>query len=176
MGISELVSSLLQPLFDLLPRISPRPASNEYAVVDSWMFGVKEFTGPRVFVPVFTHVEYYPMADYPVDTGLQRLTTSCEKTVCVNATAIVTVVDPIQLRDRTAHENWEHWCSMIIRKHVRECATNSTWDEFLEDGDSTVYIEASDELLCAGVNLVQIVLEASTVALPLTILTPSTDE
>jgi hypothetical protein len=170
-GLSELISSIVQPLFDLLPRITARPATNEYAVVDSWFFGVKEFTAPRIFLPVMTHIEYYPKAEHPIDTGLQSLTTSCGKSVCVNATAIVKVVDPILLRERVASDSWEHWVSMIIRKHVRACAISSDgWAEFVESGDQSVEWEVQEELLYAGVELSQIVLEDSTEAFPVRIL------
>jgi len=35
MSLSEIVASVLEPLFDLLPRINPRPAANERGVVES---------------------------------------------------------------------------------------------------------------------------------------------
>ncbi len=35
MSLSEIVASVLEPLFDLLPSINPRPAANERGVVES---------------------------------------------------------------------------------------------------------------------------------------------
>ena len=159
MGISELISGFLQPVFDLLPRMSARPADNEWGIVDSWFSGVRQFSGPVLHVPVVTHVEYIPKCEIPIDTGLQTLTTADRKTVAVNATAIVRVVDPVFLRANVEVDRWEEWAAMRVRGCVQEVVTGHNWSYVLDKGENFIEELAYGELYAFGIELERLVLE-----------------
>ena len=58
MSLSELISSVAQPLLDLLPQVHARPASNEWGVKDSLWGKPRTFRGPLLHIPAITHVDY----------------------------------------------------------------------------------------------------------------------
>ena len=170
MSLSELISGILQPVFDLLPRVATRPAANEYGVVDRWWGGVKVFTSPLLYVPVLTHVEYWPKCQVPVDQGLQTLTTACGKTVGVNATTIVKITDPVVLRVYASIDDWEVWASMKIRGIVQEVVTAHNWGQSIDTAADFIEIDAYSDLLECGLEVQQVVLEDSCEVLPLRLL------
>lgn len=142
MSLSELVSSVAQPLLDLLPRISHRPASNEWGVYDCWFRGQGTFRGPYLHIPAITHIEYWAACEVPIDCGLQTLTTADGKNVAINVTAILKPSNPIELRKHCDLERWEEWAAMQIRGEVCDVVTGHNW-EHLQD--------SSQELIETGV-------------------------
>ena len=172
MSLSELISGALQPVLDLLPQVHARPASNEWGVADSWLGGVRTFSGPYLHIPATTHVEIYPKAEVPVDTGLQTLTTADRKTVAVNATAIVRITDPVYLRASVGVEEWETWVAMRIRGCVQEVVTGHNWAYTLDKGECFIEELAYSELYAFGVEVERLVLEDVTECIPLRLLNP----
>jgi regulator of protease activity HflC (stomatin/prohibitin superfamily) len=172
MSLSELMTSVLQPIFDLLPRISQRPASNEWGVRDSWLSGVKHFNGPLLHVPVTTHAEYWPKCEVPIDTGLQTLTTADNKTVSVNATLIIKIEDPVVLRSICEWEGYEEWIAMKVRGIVQDVICGHNWRDSIERASDFIELDAADQLMYAGIEVLQLVLEDATEVIPLRILNP----
>ena len=170
MSLSEIVSSVVQPLADLVPRLSRRPATNEIGVSDSWLFGVKEFECPLLYLPVMTQVEYYPKANHPIDTGLQSLTSADNLSVAVNATVIVKVIDAILLRSKVDHEDWESYAAQLVRACVQDVVCGSNWSQILSDGSEFVLEDAYDALYASGVEVCTVVLEDATQAIPIRML------
>tara|TARA_Y100000361_G_C11065164_1_gene292601 strand:- start:12 stop:539 length:528 start_codon:yes stop_codon:yes gene_type:complete len=172
MSLSELISGALQPVLDLLPQVHARPASNEWGVADSWLGGVKTFSGPYLHIPATTHCELYPKCEVPVDTGLQTLTTADRKTVAVNATAIIRITDPVYLRSSVAEDSWEEWLAMRVRGCVQEVVTGHNWSYTLDKGESFIEELAYSELHSFGIELERLVLEDITECIPLRLLNP----
>lgn len=126
MSLLDLLSSFLQPIFDLVPRIARRPTSYEWMIVDSWIKGVRLSKSPRLHCPALTHVEYIPSCEIPIDCGIQRITTADNFSVVVNATCRIVIEDPILCRDRVADE-WEEASAMIARSHVCDIISGHNW-------------------------------------------------
>ena len=166
MSLSELISSVAQPLLDLIPQIHARPASNEIAVIDSLWSGPKTFRGPRLHIPALSHIEVYSASEIPIDTGLQSLTSVDGKTVAVNATTILKVRDPLLLRD-VAGAEWEEWASMKIRGIVCDVITQHRWTHSLSQAAEFIEAESYEELWPCGLNVQVVVLEDSTEILPI---------
>jgi len=166
MSLSELISSVAQPLLDLLPQVHARPASNEIGVVDSLWCHPKTFRGPLLHIPALTHVEVYPSCEIPIDTGLQSLTSVDGKTVAVNATTILKVRDPLLLRS-VAGSEWEEWAAMKIRGIVCEVITGHKWSQSLSQAAEFIEYDAYEELLPCGLAVQVVVLEDCTESIPL---------
>ncbi len=158
MSLSELISSVAQPLLDLLPQVHARPASNEWGVKDSLWGKPKTFRGPLLHIPAVTHVEIYPSHDVPIDTGLQTLTSFCGKTVAVNATTILRVLDPILLRSVAGIE-WHEYASMRIRGIVCEVITGHKWSQSLNQAAEFIEFDSAADLYEVGIEVQQVVLE-----------------
>ena len=172
MSLSEVVASIIEPLFNLMPQIHHRPASNEWGVVDSWLREPRLFSGPLLHIPAITHVEIYNNTEFTIDTGLQSLTTANGKTVAVNATAIVKVVDPLLLRTVTSYHGWAEWAAMNIRSCVQDTVTGHGWEYTLRRGAEFVEEDAYHPLSSAGIELIQLVLEDATESIPIRLLSP----
>ena len=158
MSLSELISSVAQPLLDLLPQVHARPASNEWGVKDSLWGKPRTFRGPLLHVPAITHVEIYPSHEVPIDTGLQTLTSFCGKTVAVNATTILRVFDPILLRSVAGIE-WQEYASMRIRGIVCEVVTGHKWSQSLNQAAEFIEFDSAADLHEVGIEVQQVVLE-----------------
>lgn len=158
MSLSELISSVAQPLLDLLPQVHSRPASNEWGVRDSLWGKPKTFRGPLLHIPAITHVEIYPQHEVPIDTGLQTLTSFCGKTVAVNATTILKVVDPILLRSVAGIE-WQEYASMRIRGIVCEIISDHKWAQSLNQAAEFIEFDSAADLHEVGIEVQQVVLE-----------------
>lgn len=167
MSLSELLSNILQPFFDLLPRIEQRPSMTEWLVTDRWFGGHAIASGPVLFVPSLTHVERYPKAEHPIDVGFQSLTTADDNLVTVNATAIVVISDPLSLRQTVDYESWESWVAMMVRRSVTEVISGHNFSHTIEHGEEMVHSLCESTLEYAGVELVQVVLEDLTKTRPM---------
>ncbi len=168
MSLSELISSVAQPLLDLLPQVHARPASNEWGVVDSIWGQPRTFRGPLLHIPALTHVEVYPSCEIPIDTGLQSLTSVDGKTVAVNATTILSVRDPILLRS-IAGEDWQEYAAMRVRGIVCEIITGHKWSQSIHQASEFIAFDAADELQYFGIEVHQVLLEDCTETIPLRI-------
>ena len=168
MSLSEVVASIIEPLFDLMPQIHHRPASNQFGVVDGIWSKPKTFRGPLLHIPALTHVELYPSYEVPIDTGLQTLTSFCGKTVAVNATTILTVTDPILLRS-VAGDEWQEYASMRIRGIVCDIITGHKWSQSLRQAAEFIEFDAAADLIECGIEVQQVVLEDMTETVPVRI-------
>ena len=153
MSLLDLLATFLQPIFDLVPRIARRPASNEWMVVDSWLSGVNVRQRPRLHCPALTHVEYLPSWEIPIDCGIQRITTADGISVVVNATCRIVIEDPIVCRDMVSEE-WEEASAMIVRSHLCDIISGHNF-RYLPDIDiEHVGInEIKQDLLDMGIDL-----------------------
>lgn len=170
MSLFDLVGSLLEPLFDLVPRLTRRPASNEWMVIDSLLKGPRESLRPALHVPAFTPVDYLPKHQVPIDCGLQRVTTADGVNVAVNATARVEIVDPIVCRQLTSTD-WEEAAAMIIRSQVCETATGHNWSHLQDlwlDGEGME--EIGYDLQEIGMSLVVFRVEDAQEVIPLSLM------
>ena len=165
MSLSEVIASILEPLFSLLPQVHARPASNEVAVIDSLWSDPKAFRGPRLYIPALTHIEVYPAHEVTVDTGLQTLTSFDGKTVAVNATTILTVIDAVKLRE-VAGEEWAEYCSMRIRGIVCDIVTSHKWSQSLRQAAEFIEFDAAADLHEVGIVVHQVVLEDCSETIP----------
>ena len=168
MSLSEVIASIVEPLFSLFPQVHARPASNEYAVIDSLWDDPKEFRGPRLYIPALSHIEVYPAHEVTLDTGLQTLTSHDGKTVAVNATTILKVYDPILLRS-FAGVDWQEYCSMRIRGIVCEIITGHKWRQSLNQAAEFIEFDSAADLSEVGVEVQQVLLEDASECLPLRI-------
>ena len=158
MSLSEVLSSVLQPLFDLIPQISPRPASTEFGVVDDLWGKPRQFRGPRPYVPALTHIQMFPSVEIPIDTGLQTLTSFDGKTVAVNATTILSITDPVALREAGGDE-WAELVSMKIRGIVFDIVSGHKWSQSLRQASGFIEADCYDDLWHIGIDVKRVVLE-----------------
>lgn len=170
MNLLDLLSAFLEPLFDLVPRIARRPASNEWMVVDRWFKGVRVRTSPVFHLPFITHVEYLPKHEIPIDCGLQRVTSADSKNIAVNATALVEISDPVLCRDR-AGEEYEETASLIIRSVVCDLISGHNWSHIQDMMcDDAGYEEIEDSLSRFGIDLIQFKIEDLQEVFPISVL------
>lgn len=170
MNLLDLLSSFLEPILDLIPRIARRPASNEWLVVDRWTSGVSIATSPVFHFPAITHVEYIPKHEIPLDCGLQRVTSADQYSIAVNATALVQIVDPIVCRDRCA-EDYEETVSLIIRSVVCDIVSGHNWmhvQDMMNDGHG--FDEISESIERFGIELISFRIEDLQEVFPLSML------
>ena len=170
MSLFDLISGLLEPFFDLVPRIAHRPQSNEWMVVDRMFGHVKVIARPRLYIPALTHVEYLPKQEIPIDCGLQRVTTADDEPVAVNATAIIKITDPVLCRDKAA-EGYEEVTSLLIRGVVCDLIGGHNWSylgQLISEG--SYFNEVYSELEYYGIELVSLQVEDLQVVIPLSVL------
>lgn len=129
----ELLTSVFRPLFDLVPRLSRRPATTEWCVVDSWLRSPRIATGPVLFCPTLTHVEYYPLTPFPVDLEVQTLQYASGDEVTVNAAVMIAIVDPLVLREALGEDYLS--CISMAARSVIQSAVSET-DCISSDPDS----------------------------------------
>jgi len=169
MSIFELLASLLEPFFDLVPRLAHRPQSNEVMVVDG-LFGVRTRKRARVFIPAFCHINYYPTSSQPVDCGLQRLTTADGVSVAVNATAVYTIGDPVLMRS-VFGDDYHELVAMSLRSYVCEYVSGHNFTYLGEVLDSDgIWNESAAELSESGIDLVAFMVEDLQEIIPLSLL------
>jgi hypothetical protein len=170
MNLLDLLSSFLEPFLDLCPRIARRPQSNEWMVVDRWFGGVVIRSTPVFHIPAITHVEYLPAYEIPIDCGLQRVTSADSKNIAVNATALVTISDPVLCRDR-AGESYEETISLIIRSVVCDIVAGHNWGHIQDMmTDHYGYDEIENLLSRFGVDLVTFRIEDLQEVFPISLL------
>jgi hypothetical protein len=153
MSFLDLLATFLQPIFDLVPRIARRPASNEFMVVDSWIKGVRLTKRPRLHCPALTHVEYIPSSEIPIDCGIQRITTADGVAVVVNATCRILIEDAILCRQKVSDE-YEEASAMIVRSHICDLISGHNFsylpDLSIEEVGAT---DIEQDLLEMGISL-----------------------
>ncbi len=170
MSLLDLFGAFLEPLLALVPRLSHRPPSNEWMVVDSLLKGPRASRWPILHIPAITPVDYLPKHEIPIDCGLQRVTTADGVCVAVNATARVEIWCPIICRDRSA-EDWAEAAAMIIRGQVCETATSHNWSHLQDlwlEGEGTAEID--NDLQEIGMNLSVFRVEDAQEVIPLSIM------
>ena len=170
MSLFELFSSFLQPLFDLVPRLSRRPQSNEWLVVDSWIKGPRTLDLPVLHCPALTPVQYFPKCEVPIDCGLQRMTTADGSPVAVNATCRIVVADPLACRSKVGEE-WEEAAAMVVRSIICDLVTTHNLSHLYElIADNAGWDAANDELQYIGCELSFLCVEDFQQIIPLSLL------
>jgi hypothetical protein len=128
MSLLDLLAAFLEPIFDLIPRIARRPASNEWMIVDGWVRGVRIRYRPFLHFPIVTHVAYFPSCEIPIDCGIQRVTTADGKSIVINATS---------------------------RSHLCDLASSHDFDDLVKLVKESVCIsDISDDLAEMGLELI----------------------
>lgn len=127
----DLLHEFLQPLLDFVPRVSRRPQSNEFCVVDG-VFSVRTTRSPQLHAPVITHIEYYPACEIPLDLEIQTLSTGTSVEITINATASVVVEDPIALRAVAGSESYLGVAAITIRSEIADIVQNVSISELHE--------------------------------------------
>lgn len=170
MSLFDLLANLVEPFFDLIPRLAHRPASNESLLVDPWWGQVRLSSQPWVYIPALTHVEYFPTYELPLDCGVQRLTSADGKSVAVNATASYLILNPITCRDSFG-DGYDQLVALCIRGYVCEYVSGHNFDYLTEILDSNkIWNEISLELADAGIKLVDFRVEDLQEVFPLSVL------
>lgn len=160
MGLSDLISGVLRPLFDLIPRVYMRPASNEFMVVDGPISGPRLATWPQIIIPVIHHCEYYSAASFAIDCGLQSCTTADGKRVAVNGTMILTIEDPIALRESASQDDYEAVLSAKARAAIIREVEGLSLAYFREKGSQHLQKDLEADLLYwHGIRLERFVVE-----------------
>lgn len=158
MSLSVIIAEVVSAITDLIPRVTARPASNQWLVLDSWYSKPRICYFPALYVPVLTHAEYYPKAGVFINPDVQTLTTADGVTCVVNTGAVVSVDDPILLRNYFAEEDWEEGISLIIRSRVAQHHCERMWDECTEQEDK-LEAELVETLFRYGIALVSFAVE-----------------
>lgn len=127
----ELLQNFLQPVLDFVPRVSHRPAANEFCVIDGPL-GVRETKWPVLHAPILTHVEYYPINPVAVDLEIQTLTTADPVELTLNATTTIVVEDPISLRMQCGSDHWVAIAAVAMRAEISRLAVENTKEHFVE--------------------------------------------
>ena len=170
MSLFDLLANLVEPFFDLIPRLAHRPQSNEVMVIDSWHGRVRPSRAPRVFIPALNHIEYYPKHEIPTDCGIQRLTTVDGISVAVNATASYNIEDPVLLRDKFG-DNYEELTTLAIRGFVCEYVNDHNFTHLPEIlCGNQIWNEIAVELSYAGISLTDFRAEDIQEVIPLSVL------
>lgn len=142
----DLLQEFLQPLLDFVPRVSRRPASNEFCVVDG-VLSVRQTRRPQLHAPVITHVEYYPASEIPLDLEIQTLATGSQAELTINATASVVIEDPISLRAVAGSESYLGVAAISLRSEIASIVQNVTASELHEMiADGTFQERVSESL------------------------------
>lgn len=165
MSLSEVISGIIEPVFDLLPRIHHRAASNQVLVVDG-VWGQPEVCErlPVLYVPALTHVEIWPTASVPLDLGLQTLRCADGVTFAINASVMVKVTDPIEVRKNVDHADWETFAAMLCRQSVQCVVTGHNYDYLYDRGEEIAGDIAYATLSHFHIELQQLVFEDFTPA------------
>ena len=154
MSLLDLFATFLQPIFDLVPRVARRPASNEWMIVDGLIRGVRIGYRPLLHCPAVCHVVYFPSCEIPIDCGIQRVTTADGCSIVINATCRIIIADPILARDKV-DEQYEEAAAMIARSHICDLASGHNFSHVIELVQESVCTEAiSDDLAEMGMELI----------------------
>lgn len=165
MSLSEVVSGVLEPVFDLMPRIHPKPASNRVLVVDTaWSKPKVVRNRPVLYVPALSVVEEWDAVDVPLDLGSQALRTADGVAVVVNASVIVEFRQPLVTRAYCTHEDVETYVGILSRQAVQAAITGHNLSHILDCGEDIAGDLAHASLDEAGIVLHSLVFEEFTTA------------
>lgn len=167
MNLLDVIGELLRIFVDLIPRVSPRPKSTEWLVVDA--FGLPPhaaWSRPVIIWPIFDHVEYWPRTEHPIDLSIQSLTTDDGVSVTVNPEAGFRIKDPLVTRPLWG-DDYVHLTTMVVRGAVVEAYSSYTWEEARKLPHDKIAEAAIDELDYHGVELSRFCVEEQSAAIPL---------
>lgn len=154
-ALGEILAYILEPLANILPRATAKPAPTETLVVNDLLFGIQTVNRAVAYIPVTTEVASYSNAPVPLDLAAQSFMTFDGKAVYVNATAIYWITDPIQLHEALGAENYEEYISVRIRNAIRETIQDLTTEEVY-----TTMIDVGDvNLIEFGIHIEQVAIE-----------------
>lgn len=165
MSLSEVISGVLEPVFDLMPRIHPKPASNRSLVVDTAWSKPKEVKDrPVLYVPAISVVEEWDAVDVPLDLGSQSLRTADGVPVVVNASVVIEYENPLLTRQYCTHEDVETYVGVLSRQAVQATITGHNLNHLLDCGEDIATNLAYVSLTEAGIVLHRLVFEEFTTA------------
>ena len=159
----DLISDLLKPFADMLPRVAHRPTSTEFCVVDSVVRGPYVTKWPTLHSPAFTHIEYYQRTPFPIDLEVQTLRTADGSEVTINASIMVQVYDPLRLRSSLGYEEYVGNIAMTARSCIQDFISGHNYRHGQESIDLLenllwgAIVETSDE----GCQLISLCIEDS---------------
>ena len=142
----DLIAGLLQPFADLLPRVSHRPSSIEWCVVDSWLQGPYSTRKPVVYLPAITPIEYYPNVPFPIDLEVQTLRTADDIEITVNASVMVYIDSPLLMREAIGYDEYVSNIGMECRSVIQEFISGHNFRHGLESFGS-LELAVGDALL-----------------------------
>lgn len=116
----SLLSEFLQPWADLVPRLSHRPSSVEWCVWDSVTLGPRVTRWPVLHCPALSHIEYYPSTPFPIDLEVQTLKTADGHELTINASIMVTIDNPLLMRDSVGYDDHVSNISMEARSTIQD--------------------------------------------------------
>lgn len=164
MSLSEVISGVLEPVFDLFPRIHTKPASNRVLVVDTaWSSPKLVEDRPVLYVPALSVVEEWDAVNVPLDLGSQSLRTADGVSVVVNASVVVQF-SPLETRIHCTHDDAETYVGILSRQAVQSAITGHNLNHLLDCGEDIAAELAYASLDSAGIILHQIIFEEFTTA------------
>ena len=109
MNLLDILGEFLRIFVDLIPRIHPRPASNQTAIIDAWWYGVQVCKRPVFYVPIMDVAETWDTPNEIVcNPDIQAVSTKDGKTLSVNAAIFFRIDDVIALRSHWGDEYLEN--------------------------------------------------------------------
>ncbi len=157
----SLISEFLQPWADLVPRFSHRPNTVEWCVWDSPVNKPRTTRLPILHCPALTHIEYYPSTPFPMDLEVQTLRTADGHELTINASIMVTILDPLLLRESVGYDDYVSNISMEARAVIHEFISGHNLTYGLESTESLYdhLYDAIDDLTNGGVSLDRLCIE-----------------
>ena len=78
--------------------------------------------------PALTHIEYYPLTPFPIDLEVQTLKTADGHELTINASIMVTISDPLLLRDSIGYDEYVSNISMEARNAIQSFVSGHNQD------------------------------------------------
>jgi hypothetical protein len=152
MHLFDIIAEVIRIFTDLIPRISRRPWSYEFMIVDSFLFGPHISSRPVAFIPILDHVEYWPRHEQPLDADIQTCVTADGVTITVNPEFAYRVIDPLLVRENWGPTYVARIC-MAVRGAVEEMHAGHNWSHVQSMSHDEIVGDVRAELLEGGVDL-----------------------
>ena len=140
--LAEILANILQAIADLIPRVARRPREDEFGIADN-CFGERQFKWPRLTIPIFEQVEYWPGRLVPICLEGQHLTTADDYMVSVNCTVIIEI-DPLVVREQFSFDDWEAGIAARLREEISYTVRGHNWSHLrsMDDLINEVHVES----------------------------------
>ena len=152
MSLLDLLAQVIQVFTDLLPRLSRRPLTTEWAVVD--VMGLDPFITkyPVPFAPVIGMVEFYPSTEIATNPCILSVMTADNRSLTIAPGFAYKIVDPILCRASWGEE-YDARIAMLCRGMVSEWFSGHNLNHLQDIDDDQVAEDIEDELVQYGVEL-----------------------